>query len=245
MVKKTDIVVVETPEDLAEKGASLFSETVLPSVGEMGRFAVALSGGSTPRKMHVLFGQEPYRSSIPWERVHLYWGDERCVPEACRWSNYGGAKEDFLDHLHIPGENIHPMPGHLPPEEGASLYEKEVPEFFDLVFLGLGTDGHTASLFPGQERLEERKRWVIPVKGGDPDVPRLTMTFPLINNARMVVFYVAGENKARVVKAVLADCDTRFPATHVRPLRGSLTWILDRDAASLLPKEMIRERKAQ
>jgi 6-phosphogluconolactonase len=245
MVNSRDIVIVKAPEALAEKGASLFSETALACVAERDRFAVALSGGSTPRRMHVMLGQGPYRSSIPWSKVHLYWGDERCVPETSRWSNYGRAKEDFLDRLDIPGENIHPMPDHLPPEEGASLYEKEITGGFDLVFLGLGRDGHTASLFPGHGTLGERKRWVVPVKGGDPDISRLTVTLSLINMARKVVFLVSGENKAGAVKSVLVDHDTRLPATHVLPLSGSLTWILDRDAASLLPKEMICEQQPQ
>ena len=122
----------------------------------------------------------------------------------------------------------------------AALYEKEVPEVFDLVFLGLGADGHTASLFPDHVALKEWKRGVLAVKGGDPDVPRLTMTFPLINKARHIIFLVSGEKKAEVLKAVLEDRDVKLPAVHVLPSTGSLTWVLDRAAASLLSKETPR-----
>ncbi len=245
MGDKVNIIIVEAREDLAEEGAHVFAELAGAAVVGRGRCMVALSGGSTPRKMHALFGEDPYRSSMPWNKIHLYWGDERCVPEASRWSNYGQACEDFLDRVDIPADNVHAMPGSLPPEEGASLYEKEITGEFDLVFLGLGTDGHTASLFPGDIALQEKRRRVVAVKGGQPEVHRLTMTFPLINKARKVVFLVAGEEKAEVVKSVLEDRDTRLPATRVLPSGGSLTWILERGAASLLPKEMICERKAR
>jgi 6-phosphogluconolactonase len=240
MDKKRDIIIVKTSEALAEKGASLFSEMALASTAEKDRFTVALSGGSTPRKMHVMFGQDPYRSSIPWNGVHLFWGDERCVPETSRWSNYGLAKGDFLERLDIPVENIHPMPGHLPPEEGASLYEKEITGGFDLVFLGLGSDGHTASLFPGHTALEERRRWVVAVRGGRPDVHRLTMTLPLINRGEKVVFLVSGAEKAEVVKSILEDGNSDLPAGRVSPVSGTLLWVLDWEAASLLKKETAR-----
>lgn len=223
---------------MAAEGARLFAEIVASAVAVRDMCTIALSGGSTPRKMHALFGQEPYRSGIAWDRVGLFWGDERYVPADSRWSNYGLAREDFLDRVDIPAENVHPMPGNLPPEEGVSRYEKEIPEVFDLFFLGLGTDGHTASLFPGQGALGEQERKVIPVTGGDPDVPRLTITFPVINRARNVVFLVSGTEKAGVVKMVLEDHDTRLPVAHVLPPAGSLTWILDRGAAFLLSKEI-------
>jgi 6-phosphogluconolactonase len=234
-----EIIFVETVEALAEEGVRFFTEVVEGAVEARGRCMVALSGGSTPRKMHALLAQKPYCSGIPWSKVHLCWGDERCVPADSRWSNYGRAREDLLDNIDIPIGNVHPMPGHLLPEEGALRYEKEIPEAFDLVFLGLGADGHTASLFPGHSALEERKRRVVPVTGGDPDVPRLTITFPVINKARNVVFLVSGKEKAEMVKSVIEDHEPHLPASHVLPASGSLTWMLDREAATLLSKETI------
>jgi 6-phosphogluconolactonase len=237
MRDKGNIIIVETAEALAKEGECVFAEVVEAAVAARGKCMVALSGGSTPRKMHTLLGQEPYRSRIPWNKIHLYWGDERCVPVHSPWSNYGRAREDFLDGIDMQADNVHPMPGHLPPEEGAARYKKEIPEVFDLIFLGLGADGHTASLFPGHSALEERKRGVVPVTGGNPDVPRLTITFPVINKARKVVFLVSGKDKMQTVKSVLEDHDTRLPAVRVLPSSGSLTWILDREVASLLSKE--------
>ena len=142
-------------------------------------------------------------------------------------------------NVDVPADHIHPMPADLEPEKGAFLYEKEIPEILDLIFLGLGKDGHTASLFPGQAAVEEKRKRVLAVKGGDPDVYRLTMTFAFINRAREVVFLVSGEEKADVVKSVLEEHDTKYPAGSVKPVNGRLTWILDRDAASRLSKEVV------
>ncbi len=240
MRDEENILVVETAAALADRAAHLFGEIVGAAVAARGRSVVALAGGSTPRKMHVLLGHAPFSSTIPWNKVHLFWGDERCVPVESPWSNFGRAREDLLDHIDIPLKNLHPMPGTLPPEEGASRYEKEVPEVFDLVFLGLGSDGHTASLFPGRQStaVRETDRKVIPVQGGEPFVARLSMTFAVLNRARNVVFLVSGKKKAGVVKSVLEDRDKHLPAVQVRPVSGTIVWILDRDAASRLPKEL-------
>lgn len=242
--KKTrNVIIAETEEAMAAEGARLFAEIVASGVAANTMCAVALSGGSTPRKMHALLGQEPYCSGIPWSRVHLYWGDERCVPADSRWSNYGRAREDFLDYIAIPIENIHPMPGEVPPDEGALRYGKEIPEVFDLILLGMGTDGHTASLFPGHSALEERRKTVVPVEGGNPDIPRLTITFPVIERARNVLFLVSGREKAEPVKSVLKDHDLRLPAARGFPSEGRLIWIMDREAASLLPEEVINDQE--
>jgi 6-phosphogluconolactonase len=237
MREKRKIIIMETPEALAERGASVFFERARAAVAARGIFTAALSGGSTPRRMHRLLGKEPLRSEIPWRRTHIFWGDERCVPAESPDSNYGLARKDFLMNVDVPADHIHPMPADLEPEKGAFLYEKEIPEILDLMFLGLGKDGHTASLFPGQAAVEEKRKRVLAVKGGDPDVYRLTMTFAFINRAREVVFLVSGEEKADVVKSVLEEHDTKYPAGSVKPVNGRLTWILDRDAASRLSEE--------
>ena len=242
------IIVEEKQDALSERGAALFEQKAIESVEKEGDFCVALSGGSTPRAMHRRLAS---RSSIPWRGVHLFWGDERCVPASDPSSNYGMAWEDFLQKVPVPAERIHPMPGHRVPEQGALTYERELkrlfdlrPGFFplfDLVFLGLGKDGHTASLFPGQESLDEDERWVVAVRGGDPDVDRLTLTFPVINRAREVILMVSGAEKAGAVKAVIEAEDRRLPATRVRPASGMLIWLLDREAASLLADETLSE----
>jgi 6-phosphogluconolactonase len=215
-------------------------------VKKEGRFFVALSGGSTPRQMHRRLA---FRSAVPWQGVHVFWGDERCVPVDDPWSNHGAAWKDFLGKVPLLPERIHPMPVHVNPQKGALMYERELDHVFnlkqaqlpvfDLVFLGLGKDGHTASLFPAHRALEENERFVVAVKGGDPDVYRLTLTFPVINRAKEVIFMVSGLDKAEVVKAVTEDREGKFPASRIRPLSGSLMWLLDREAASLLAKNTL------
>ena len=232
---------------MSEQGVELFCRAAKDSVERRGRFAVALSGGSTPRQMHRTFAKGPCRSQIFWDRTHIFWVDERCVPADDPESNYGAARKDFLDHVPIPAEQVHPMPGHGFPEDGALSYQKELVDFFllndgefpifDLIFLGIGRDGHTASLFPGQKALEERESLVLAVKGGRPDVHRLTMTFPVLNHARQLVFLVSGKEKAGVLKNIIEEKGARLPAQKVKPLNGNLIWLLDRKAGSLLSEE--------
>ena len=229
---------------MAQKGAAIFSRIASESVVVRGAFAVALSGGSTPRPIHRMLCEEPYLSEIPWARTNLFWVDERCVPVHHPANNYGAATLDFLGCVPIPKTQVHPMPTHLPPEEGAAAYQKELVRWFgsqahefpvfDLICLGIGSDGHTASLFPGQKALSEMERLVVPVRGGNPEVDRLTMTFSLINNAREVVFLVSGREKGEILKAIIEGPPDRFPAQMVRPLRGNLIWLMDREAASHL-----------
>ena len=240
------IIVEENKEAFSQKGARLFEQKALESVEKEGHFMVALSGGTTPREMHKSLAS---RASIPWQGVHIFWGDERCVPVSDPSSNYGTAWEDFLGKVPLPPEQIHPMPAHMAPAQGALSYERELRQIFnlrqrefpllDLAFLGLGKDGHTASLFPGQDSLEERVRFVVAVKGGDPDVDRLTLTFPVINRAREVIIMVSGREKSGVVQAVIEAGEEKFPASRIRPASGGLTWLLDREAASTLAEETL------
>jgi 6-phosphogluconolactonase len=236
---KTKIVIESDASALAKKGADLFQRIAKESVERYHRFIVAVSGGSTPRAMHRLLSKEPYLSSIPWQRIHIFWVDERLVPYSHPDSNYGAAKQDLLDNTPIPTENRHPMPVHSAPEEVAFLYESILREFFgetmpvfDLIILGIGTDGHTASLFPNENLSVASGKSVIGVKGGNPDVYRLTLTLYVLNNARRVAFLVSGKRKADVVNRLLKCNDTRLPAFHVRPISGDLLWLLDKDAAS-------------
>jgi 6-phosphogluconolactonase len=240
------IFISDSPEKEALKGADLFAGRAKASVNTRGKFFAALSGGSTPRPMHRLLVQDPYRSEIPWGHVHLFWVDERCVPASDPASNFGAAKRDFIHQAPIPASQVHPMPGEMVPELGALKYQEDLVssfqlregEFpvFDIIFLGVGADGHTASLFPGRKALDETERMVVAVKGGEPYVSRLTMTLPVINNAKEVVFLVSGKEKAGVVKAIIESEDQSFPAHKVRPGNGVLTWLLDSGAASQLTK---------
>ncbi|MBN1102767.1 MAG: 6-phosphogluconolactonase [Deltaproteobacteria bacterium] len=244
MIIKPEIIVSDDAAQAAHKGAALLAGSVKQSLIERNLFALALSGAATPRSMHRTFAREPYRSHVPWHRVHVFWVDDRCVCPGDPASNYGAARADLLDRVPIPARHVHPMPFAMEPGEGALSYEQEMRAvlesekgeglFLDMMFLGLGLDGHVASLFPGDKSLEERDRLVIAVRGGDPDLPRLTMTLPLINRTRQIVFLVTGKDKAPVVRSVLEGEGEDLPARRVQPLEGTLTWLLDREAASMI-----------
>lgn len=236
---------------MVKKGADIFRMAALDCVKKEGRFVVAISGGSTPRPMHRLLAEDPYYSEIPWDKTDLFWVDERCVPEDDPASNFGAAKQNLLNRVPIPVAQVHPMPGDLSPEEGALTYEREMKDYFrvkegefsvfDLIYLGLGNDGHTASLFPGHKALEETKRLVVAVKGGDPHVSRITMTYPVLNHARQIVFMVSGKGKSPVLKTLFENGKDLLPAQRVRPFQGKTTWLLDREAASLLSEDMVHD----
>ncbi|MCF8144342.1 MAG: 6-phosphogluconolactonase [Deltaproteobacteria bacterium] len=235
------IMIASDPADLARKGAAIVSQTAQMSVALRGRFMVALSGGSTPRPMHRLLCEAPHLNEIPWDRTHIFWVDERCVPADDPASNYGAARADLLDRVPVLPHQVHPMPMNLSPEEAAATCQEELVRFFqsppseipvfDLIILGIGTDGHTASLFPGDNALREQERLVVPVRGGDPDVDRLTMTLPLLNNALEIVFLVSGKRKAPILKSILEGPPGKYPAQMIQPIHGNLTWLLDREAA--------------
>ncbi len=239
------IQIAEDASGVARLGAALFAATIRTEVDKKGSAFVALSGGSTPRPMHRLLGQPPLRHDIPWHHLYLFWVDERCVPHTDEASNFGTARRDFLGNLDIPRDQIHPMPTEPGSQEAAQAYageiERTVPKnhggvpCFDIVLLGIGEDGHTASLFPDHDALAEDARWIIPVRGGQPLVDRFTMTLPLLNGAKHVVFLVSGTPKATMVKEILGSGTKRsLPAQQVRPMSGSVTWILDKHAASRL-----------
>ena len=245
MAGQITVTIVKDGADLAIHGARMFARCAKEAVDERGAFYVAVSGGSTPRAMHRLLAETAYREKIPWQDVHLFWVDDRCVPHRDPASNVGAAKKDFIEKVPLPQNRIYAMPTDVSPEDGARNYRQKVAlvpaapsgfPLFDMIFLGMGSDGHTASLFPGQAALEEKTHWIVAVKGGHPDVYRLTMTLPVLNQARHVVFLVSGKAKSSIVKAVLEDRRRAFPAEHVSPVDGHLTWLLDRDAASLLSR---------
>ena len=247
------IVVEDTPEALTLEALRMLVRIADESVRERDRFSVAISGGSTPRPLYRKLAEEPWRSEMPWEHTHIFWVDERCVPARDPASNYGAARADFLDRIPTPSRHIHPMPGDLDPEEGAEGYEAGLIRFFglrqgelpvfDLMLLGIGRDGHTASLFPGQPSLDEKERLVISVTGGDPFLPRLTLTCPVMNHARHAIFLVSGEGKADIMRAVLENRDQTLPAQRIQPKHGDLTWFLDRDAACMLSEGVLHEHR--
>jgi 6-phosphogluconolactonase len=205
-----------------------------------GPFRISLSGGSTPKTLYGLLASDEFRNRFPWQRVSWYWGDERFVPYDHPDSNYRMTREAMLGKAPIPAENIHPVPTDGTPEDAARRYEQILQEaygastldparpLFDITLLGLGQDGHTASLLPGEPELKERKRWVVAVSHGRPEV-RITMTYPAIESSRYVVFLVAGREKTAILSAIRAG-GSQVPAARVRPV-GELFWFLDKAAA--------------
>jgi 6-phosphogluconolactonase len=205
-------------------------------------FSVCLSGGSTPRRLYERLADPAIAARFPWSRGHWFWGDERFVPHHDPDSNYGMAEDAFLSRVPVPDDNIHAIPTEgLSPDEAAGAYETTLKRFygaeiiepkrplFDVMLLGIGEDGHTASLFPGQPGLEERRRWAIKSIGPKSD-PRITLTYPVLDSSRDAVFLVTGGEKRGVVARAKAG-DQAIPAGRVRAV-GRLHWFTDRAAAS-------------
>ncbi len=202
-------------------------------------FSVALSGGETPRRMYELLSRTPYIDQIPWDIVQVYWGDERCVPPHHPLSNERLARAAFLDHVPIPDEQIHPMACSQDPGQAAQRYEMDLrrffagePETFDLVLLGLGEDGHIASLFEDQFDPASPD-WVLSLHLPAEEFARVTLSPVLINQARLVIFLVLGQQKASILKRVL-ESEESLPARLIQPQHGQVLWMVDWAAASQL-----------
>lgn len=246
-----EVVVCDDAGALAEEAARRFIDAAGAATAGRGRFAVALAGGSTPAWLYRTLTRSPYCDRVDWLRTLVFFGDERCVPPDHQWSNYRMAREALLDRVSIPSGNVFRMAGELAPDDAAAAYSSTLSRVlvgatgalpvFDLVLLGMGEDGHTASLFPGLPALDERLTFVVAtaVPGYvHPPVCRVTLTLPAINASRQVLFLVAGATKKAAVRAVLGREDSQgagvgpvLPAGQVVPVGGNLAWLLDRAAA--------------
>lgn len=224
------------PEALARRVAAWITELAASS---RDRFTIGLSGGSTPRRLYQLLAESPFRDNLPWERIHWFWGDERIVPWDDPESNYGMARAAMLSHAPVPPGNIHGVVTTGTPEEAARRYEDALKSYygsaaldpgkplFDVQLLGLGEDGHTASLIPGTSALDERHRWAVTVVGVRPE-PRITLTYPVLDSSRHVAFLAAGGGKREILARALSG-DQALPAARVSPV-GELTWFVDEAA---------------
>ena len=244
---KPEIRVVEDPAELARVAADEFKRLANEAVQNKGSFNVALSGGSTPKAMFDLLSTDPWRATVPWFETHFFWGDERHVSPDDEDSNYRMTKEHLLSLIPILPENIHRVEAENPDaEEVAASYERELKQYFklakdeiprfDLVFLGMGDDGHTASLFPGTDVVHDREHLVAAPWVAKFDSHRITLTPKVINNAERIIFLVKGEDKANTLVKVLSDDKNidLYPAQVVNPTHGSLLWLCDREASSKL-----------
>ena len=243
---RPELTIVADPAAIADEAARVILDAALGAVGARGRFRIALAGGGTPRATYERLTQPPYRDRMPWDRTWIFFGDERAVGPDHEESNYRMANEALLSRVPIPPSQIFRIRGEAEdPEVAATEYGRVLAETFgtrrgelprfDVVLLGLGVDGHTASLFPASPALKEVFRTVAAVHAGAAAIPqRLTLTLPVLTTAALVVFLISGGEKTKVVKAALVD-GAALPATMVRPTDGRLLWILDRAAAALLP----------
>ncbi len=234
---------------LARRAAHYFVEMTGEAVAGRGRVRIAISGGSTPKAAFRLLADanQPFRARMPWESLDIYWVDERCVPPDAAESNYRMTREALLDHVPLRPEQIHRMEGELEPELAANRYESELRNSFrlegaesprfDLIALGMGDDGHTASLFPHTQAIHELTRLVTANHVPQKDTWRITLTWPVIDHASSVFFLIAGEDKAAVLKEVLMGPHDpeRLPSQLIWPASGILTLILDKAAAAQLP----------
>jgi len=237
-----DIRITLDLDALSQAAARLFAETSSEAITRRGHFLVALSGGSTPARLYGLLANAPYDKQVDWPRLHVFWGDERCVPPDDSGSNYRQAQDGLLSRVPIPQQNIHRVRGELAPAEAAREYAVTLVEFpsppltyprFDLVLLGMGEDGHTASLFPGSEvDLPSITEPVTAHYQGRP-ANRVTLTPRILNAARRVAFLVSGESKSATVANVLKGSyrPELLPAQRIRPVDGELIWLLDKAAA--------------
>jgi 6-phosphogluconolactonase len=229
-----------SPNDLARATAQHFVVRSVEAVAQRGLFTVALSGGSTPKSLYQILANQ-FRDQIPWLQTHFFWSDERHVPPDHPDSNYRMANEFMLSRVPVARSNVHRIRSENPDAaDAAREYEETLLELtkaslpqLDLILLGLGTDGHTASIFPGSEVLHEKKRLVAAPWVEKLNTYRITMTLPLLNNAASVLFVVSGKEKAGIVKEVLQG-PKGYPAQEVEPTKGELLWMLDKDAASAL-----------
>jgi 6-phosphogluconolactonase len=239
-----NLEILNTADELAEAAARSIVTIASHALSVKNNFTIALSGGSTPKRLYELLAnpKKEFRSQMPWENTIFFWTDERHVSPDHADSNYRMTNEAMLSHVPVPGTNVHRFLAELSNAEAvATNYELQLSDGFDgslprfdLILLGLGTDGHTASLFPGTTALAEVKTWVVAPWVEKFKSFRLTMTLPVLNNAAAVMFLVSGDDKASILRDVLSEGLPRFPAQQINPTNGELTWLVDRAAASKL-----------
>ncbi len=239
-----NISVFDTPEHLALAAAERFVEYGSELQGDLDQFSVALAGGKTPLRVYELLATEGFKNRIDWPQVYLFFSDERCVPPDHPDSNYAMASESLISKVPIPASNVHRIIGEGNANRNAQAYENQLRAFFaaqpsprfDLVLLGMGEDGHTASLFPQSAALRETGRWVVATRNEQSGQDRITLTVPVFNQARRVLVLVTGEKKAQRLKEVMRPepGSERLPVQAIAPVAGMLEWLVDAEAASLL-----------
>jgi 6-phosphogluconolactonase len=241
--RAAEVRVFADVETLSRAAAESFVSLAQSAVASRGRCAVSLSAGTTPKRLYSLLASPPYSDRVDWTSLHVFWADERCVPWDHPDSNFKLVHDTLLSRVPLPQGNVHRVCGEEEPECAALDYEQDLRSFFgpgkfpvfDLILLGAGEDGHTASLFPGGSTLRAGTRLAVPVHFDAPKHSRVTLTLPVLNNAEQVLFLASGRLKAKVVHEILEEGNPyQYPAGMVQPVRGRVIWMVDRDAARLL-----------
>jgi 6-phosphogluconolactonase len=231
-------------DELSQYAANLFVEIAIQSIAERGRFLTALSGGNTPLRLYELLGNQ-FQDKVDWSHAHFFWGDERCVPVDDAGNSYGQTKKVLFDKINIPPKNIHRVLSELEPNSAAADYARTLKSFaeppldwprFDLILLGMGDDGHTASLFPGSPVDVDSPTLAVTAHYQGRPANRVTLTPKVLNDGRNVIFLVAGKSKSETLRKVLGNLriPEDLPAQRIAPVDGNLDWLIDQDAASLL-----------
>ncbi len=238
-----ELHIYNNADDLSTAAAKWIADYIIATLKKKERFTIALSGGSTPQKLHTILAAPPYKESIDWSRVHFFWGDERAVPFEDNRNNAKMAYDTLLNHVAVNPDHIHVMRTDIDPQTSAREYEKILHQYFnhsatsfDLVLLGMGDDGHTLSLFPGTPVIHEETKQATAFFLKEQDMYRITLTAPIVNRAACVAFLVAGAGKANALKEVM-DGDYRpdvYPSQVIEPVKGELHWFVDKAAAVLL-----------
>jgi len=242
---KPTIHIFKDIQELSIAAAELFVDSAAQAIAARGRFLTALSGGGTPKPLYELLAQAPYRNQIEWSKVHAFWGDERCVSPTDPGNNYFQAKQALFDHVPLPVENIHRAASELDPEDAAKEYAHILNNFseapfawprFDLVLLGMGDDGHTASLFPGSQVQTETPAIAVTANYQDRPARRISLTPLVFNAARRVAFLAVGKSKSETLASILNGVyhPELLPAQRIHPIDGEVLWLVDEAAASKL-----------
>ncbi len=246
IIMPREIQILDSAHSVAEAGALHFIRICNASIKANGKFSVVLSGGSTPKGMLSLLATDEYKKQVPWDKCHFFWGDERSVPPTHADSNFKMATDALLSHIPAVPSQIHRMEAEKADiNQAAKDYQNKIAAFFntpssghppqfDLLYLGMGPDGHTASLFPGTTALTEKNKWVVPNFVPKFNTNRMTLTYEIINHAKNVIFLVAGKDKVAALKEVLQGKPAleTYPSQGINPIHGSLLWLLDADASS-------------
>ncbi len=245
MNQQNNVRVFQSETELAAAAGKYIIELAKHTVETRGRFVIALSGGHTPEQLYTLLSKPPFRDQLPWHKTFIFWGDERCVQSNDKRNNAHMTKALLLDHVDISLSNTYPVPVEFSPAEAAKKYEHTIKAFFgddpprfDLILLGLGENGHTASIFPGSDVISDDTHLVREIYVPEQKMFRITMTANLINQACNIIFLVTGESKAEILNTVLTTPyqPDKYPAQLIKPVNGNLYWFIDNKAANLLSK---------